>query len=83
MASADVSMFTNMDPETRDDSEDPWRFEVSREEVLYSGSTYSSPASLRTSRGNALRSVRAKPELWLVHLPSYLAQITLPLAFLN
>ncbi|KAH8080188.1 histidine phosphatase superfamily [Filobasidium floriforme] len=27
MASADVSMFTNMDPETRDDSEDPWRFE--------------------------------------------------------
>lgn len=28
-ASADVSMFTNTDPETRDDSGDPWRFEVS------------------------------------------------------
>lgn len=37
MASADVSMFTNMDPETRDDSEDPWRFEVSREEVFRLG----------------------------------------------
>ena len=29
MATQDVSMFTNTDPETRDDSRDPWKFEVS------------------------------------------------------
>lgn len=83
MASADVSMFTNMDPETRDDSEDPWRFEVSREEVFRLGLPVPLLRVCEYHVGTLREVSERSPSSGSSTFHPIFRKITLPLAFLN